>query len=326
MKRDGLFWFRGKGLNPESRGRRVRSSGLASVLIASLFAVLAVSGTAAASDLCGATITEDLVLDHDLTCTGAGVIVGAGDLTIRLSGHTISGPGDSMDPAISGILIADAAGVSVLGPGTIIGFFAGVRIVTSSELLVTGITASGSHEAGIRLESSTGVRIVENDVSGGGHDAIQLRLSHENVIANNVATATDPTGCDINLVSSNDNLVKRNSLSAAGTSGVQLTRLGTNPPSSGNNIMENEIRDNNHGVRVFNGATDNLVRSNAVVGNTNGISFVGPAGSPEALNNLFLRNSIEENDCGVKGSASELTGNRFLLNSFQANTQDKCTE
>jgi parallel beta-helix repeat protein len=313
-------------ITTERAGRRIRSSGLASVLIASLFAVVAFSGTAAASHLCGATITEDLVLDHDLDCTGVGITVNTSDVTIRLNGHTISGPGDSMDPAISGILVTGATGVSILGPGTITGFFAGVRVVTSSDLTIKGITSSESHEAGIQLESSTGVRIVENNVAGGGHDAFQLRLSHGNVIASNVATATHPSGCAINLVSSDNNLVKRNSVSDAGTSGIQLTRLGTNPPSSGNNIMENEIRDNNHGVRLFNGATDNLVRSNEIVGNTNGISFVGPVGSPEALSNLLLRNTIEENACGVKGSASELSGNRFVLNSVGDNTQGTCTE
>lgn len=316
----------GKALNFERRGRRGRSGGLVSALITSLFAVVAFSGTAAATDFCGGTITEDLMLDQDLTCTGVGITVGASDITIWLNGHTISGPGDAMDPAISGILVTGATGVSILGPGTVIGFFAGVRIVTSSDILVKGITGSGSHEAAIRLEGSTGVRIVENELAGGGHDAIQLRLSHGNVIAGNVATATDPTGCDINLVSSNGNLVKRNSLSAAGTSGIQLTRLGTNPPSSDNNIMENEIRDNNHGVRSFQGATNNLVRSNHIVGNTNGISFVAPAGTPEALGNMFLRNTIQENECGVKGSAGELSGNRILLNTFEANTLDMCTE
>jgi parallel beta-helix repeat protein len=276
--------------------------------------------------LCGGTIADDLTLDHDLTCIGTGITVGASNITIRLDGHTISGPGDAMDAAISGIVVTGATGVSILGPGTVIGFFAGVRIVGSSDVLIQGLTVSGSHEAGIRLEGSTGVRMAHNEVSGGGHDAFQLRLSHGNLITDNVATATDPTGCAVNLVSSNGNLVKRNSLSDAGTSGIQLTRLGTNPPSSGNNIMENQIHDSTHGIRLFNGATDNLVRSNTITGNTNGISFVGPAGSPEALANLFLRNAVEENGCGVKGSAAELSGNAFLRTTFEANAADTCME
>lgn len=81
-----------------------------------------------------------------------------------------------------------------------------------------------------------------------------------------------------------------------------------------------------HGVRAFQGATGNLVRSNEIVGNKNGIGFVGPAGTPEALANMFLRNTIEENECGVKGSASELSGNMFLRNVFEANAADTCTE
>ena len=46
-----------------------------------------------ADDLCGATIAEDLKLHHDLTCAGAGLIVGADGITIDLNGHTITGLG-----------------------------------------------------------------------------------------------------------------------------------------------------------------------------------------------------------------------------------------
>ena len=42
---------------------------------------------AAGQGLCGATIVEDLRLDHDLVCAGDGLIVGADDITIDLNGH-----------------------------------------------------------------------------------------------------------------------------------------------------------------------------------------------------------------------------------------------
>jgi hypothetical protein len=47
----------------------------------------------AAEPGCGDTITEDLTLTTDLTCTGTGLRLGAGGLTIDLGGHILSGSG-----------------------------------------------------------------------------------------------------------------------------------------------------------------------------------------------------------------------------------------
>lgn len=312
-----------EGLVRENRraGRLGVTYGLA---VAFLAAYLVVGiPTAAASDLCGVTITADLKLDHDLACAGVGITVGADGVTIRLNGHTISGP-VAMDPSVSGIIVLGRTDVSIRGPGTVMGFFAGVRIVGSSDVEVKRLTVMGSHEAGIRLEGSTDVKVVGNEVFGGHHDAIQLRNSHGNVIMENVATASDPSGCAINLVSSNNNLVKKNSLSNSGTSGIQLGRIASLPPSSGNRILENEISDSTHGIRAFGGATGNLVSKNEIVDSTNGISFVGPA--PEALGNTYSKNEIEANACGIKGSATELAGNTFIDNEFEDNGSDVCLE
>jgi len=279
--------------------------------------------TAAASDLCGATITTSLKLDHDLECAGAGIAVGADGVTLWLNGHAISGP-DAMDASISGIVVMGRTDVTIKGPGTVMGFFAGVRIVGSSDVEVKGLTVTGSHEAGIRLEGSTGVQIKGNTVFGGGHDAVQLRNSHGNVVKGNVATATAPPGCAVNLVSSNNNIVKENSLSNSGTSAVQFPQIPGLPPSSGNIIKENKIFDSTHGVRAFAGATGNVVSENEIFGNANGISFVGP--TPEALGNVYRENEIAGNQCAIKGSATELAGNTFVENEFVDNVSDVCTE
>lgn len=308
-------------LNRGSRGRGLHVHGLASALVASLFAVVAFSGTASASDLCGATIMEDTALDHDFVCEGAGIAIGADGVTLSLNGHTISGPVVT-DASISGIIVNGRMDVSILGPG----IFAGVRIVDSSGVEVKDLTSMESREAGIRLEGSSGVRITENTVFGGGHDAFQLRNSHGNVIKENVAEASDPTGCTVNLVSSNNNLVKENSLSNAGTSAVQFARISGMPPSSDNAIEENQIFDSNHGVRAFVGATGNLVSENEIFGNTNGLSFVGPADTPEALGNTYQENEIRANACGIRGSETELEGNTFIDNEFEDNVTDVCTE
>ena len=70
----------------------------------------------AADDLCGATILDDLKLDHDLTCTGDGLIVGADGIRIDLNGYTLSGSGVG-----SGIVVTGRSNISISG-GTVRNF------------------------------------------------------------------------------------------------------------------------------------------------------------------------------------------------------------
>ena len=87
-----------------------------SVVLALSFIVGVVPGVAPvlASDLCGSTVITDLILDHDLTCTGNGLTVGADGIKINLNGHTITGPGSSI-ALVRGISLNQRN--SVLHPG-----------------------------------------------------------------------------------------------------------------------------------------------------------------------------------------------------------------
>ena len=54
------------------------------------------AGPASASHVsCDATITADTTLDSDLVdCPNNGIVIGAGDVTLDLNGHTVSGNGE----------------------------------------------------------------------------------------------------------------------------------------------------------------------------------------------------------------------------------------
>ena len=44
---------------------------------------------------CGATVTTDTKLTSDLlNCPDNGIVIGAGDITLDLNGHTVSGDGE----------------------------------------------------------------------------------------------------------------------------------------------------------------------------------------------------------------------------------------
>ena len=58
--------------------------------------------TAAADVLCGATIVENFKLDHDVTCVGDGLTVGADGIKLNLGGHTIAGSGSGVEPRAAG--------------------------------------------------------------------------------------------------------------------------------------------------------------------------------------------------------------------------------
>ncbi len=96
---------------------------------------------AAASDLCGTTILADLKLDHDLICTGPGLIVGADGITIDLNGHTITGPGSGV-----GINVPNRTGVLIVG-GTVRNFLAGVQLVNSTAIVVKDNRFTGNQDA-----------------------------------------------------------------------------------------------------------------------------------------------------------------------------------
>src|SRR5262245_27575186 len=86
--------------------------------------------TAAADVLCGATIVDNLKLDHDLTCAANGLVVAADGITLNLQGHTIAGPGSDI-----GISVIGRSNVSIVG-GTIQGFATGVLVNNSTGVVL----------------------------------------------------------------------------------------------------------------------------------------------------------------------------------------------
>ena len=93
--------------SPENLSRRCTRRTAAFLLVC--LPTLSAPVARATDDLCGATILADLTLDHDLTCVGNGLIVGADGISLKLNGHTITG---SVPPSAAG------SGSSSLGART----------------------------------------------------------------------------------------------------------------------------------------------------------------------------------------------------------------
>lgn len=69
-------------------------------------------------DLCGKTISKDLVLTADVTCAGDGIKVAGDNIVINLNGFSLKGPGP--DSKTTGILVDGGKNVEVKGPGMIL--------------------------------------------------------------------------------------------------------------------------------------------------------------------------------------------------------------
>ena len=117
------------------------------VLVASLLALGAQAGDGqAANELCGQTITQDLTLTADQTCTGDGLVLSGEKLTIDLGGFTLTGDRGNGDDGI------DVTGVKnvVIKNGTIRNFDNGVanqafgpRVVKLSRVALRDNVKSG---------------------------------------------------------------------------------------------------------------------------------------------------------------------------------------
>lgn len=240
--------------------------------------------TAAADDLCGATIVEDVRLDHDITCAVNGLIVGADGIKINLDGHTIAGQGSGV-----GISVVGRTDVSIKG-GTIRNFLTGVLIVNSSGVVVHD-TQLVDHVDGIDVQAgSVGNTIKANHFQGNRTRGIMLRGGVSAIVVKDNTFVANRTGILVN--GPVGTTVKDNTVSSSTLAGIRIGVL----------------------------ATDNLVADNTITSNPAGIEFlVTPTGS--AIGNTLRANTLALNGCALKGP---LVGNTLAENVFQQNVADSC--
>lgn len=264
--------------NGRSRGVLRRSAGFVLVCLAWT------APAAMASDLCGATVVDDVKLDHDLICAGDGLVVGADGIRIDLNRHTIAGSGSG-----TGIVMTGRNDIEIKG-GILRDFAVGVRVNTSTDVVIKHVEFVAIPE-GMDLQSgSIGNTVKDNVFRDATIRAIMLRSnSRDNDIKNNVFTGNR---IGILVFGGVDNTLKHNEFSGSSLAGIRL------------NVI----------------ATGNVLKDNVITENAAGVEFlVTPTGS--ATGNDLQGNTIATNGCGVKGPTA---GNMFKNNSFEGNGADVC--
>jgi parallel beta-helix repeat protein len=251
--------------------------------------IVLIAPAAMASDLCGTTVVANVNLDHDLMCSGNGLVVGADGITVNLNGHTITGPGSGV-----GISVSNRTGVVIVG-GTVKGFLVGVQLVNSTAVVVTENRFTGNQDA-VFLVGSSGSTIKENVAWQNSRVGVMLR----------------PSG----VRNSTQNLVAENTLTD-NTNGIILVETST-----GNVLRENMISGStNAGINVNGGVSANVIQENAFIGNAAAIRLNLGATGLLPTGNSFIENTIAMNTCGVVGFAGD---NTFKENVLESNGADAC--
>ena len=250
---------------------------LRKLALAALPALLAVpvgvTAAGAAVLSCGQTITQDTVLENDLTgCTNNGIVIGANNITLDLNGHTVAGTPASGDQG--GIVLVGRTGVTVRN-GAVRAFDVGVVIEGGSANTVESVTAfenisfSGTTNRGgdgIAILSSSNNRILRNNTINNGpfsgigiysdvdsaHPRSTVGPSSGNIVDGNVVEG-NIQGRTPNNVVNNDNI------------GIRLE-----PGNVGNFILNNRVNNNGlDGITLFVRNISNVVRGNIVSNNGN---------------------------------------------------------
>jgi parallel beta-helix repeat protein len=218
------------------RGRRPRLDPFVWIAIGLTLAVLLVfafTGLVAPSNAkgggglyCGAYVTHDVTLQHDISgCVDGGIIVAASGVTVDLNGHTITGLGEGDGIAASGV-----TGVTIKN-GSVVNFEAGLRLTGVQNSRVVDTRFSMNSDASAWVEGSTGNKFLRN-------------------------TMTDNGDGGFRLIASNRNRIAANTVSGASDSGVMMEEL-----SSHNRLVRNQIRLAGEGIKVEGGSHNRVFRN-----------------------------------------------------------------
>jgi parallel beta-helix repeat protein len=223
------------GLQAMRRGRRSRrllfdpfvwAAIALTVLALAAFAFTSLASSRAQGVYCGAYVTHDVKLQHDLFgCVDGGLSVGRSGITIDLNGHSITGLGEG-----DGIAAAGVTGLTIKN-GSIVNFEAGLRL--------TGVTQS---------------RVVDTRLSMNSDASAWVEGSSLNKFQRLTMTENGDGG--FRLIASSRNRIARSTISGASDSGVMLEEL-----SSYNRLVRNRVTLAGEGIKVE-GGTENRVFRN----------------------------------------------------------------
>ena len=276
---------------------------------------LAQGTTLAPEPSCGAVITADTTLLHDLIdCPGDGIVIGAANVTLDLNRHTIDGDAASgaFGPDI-GIRNDGFDGVTVKS-GTVREFDFGIRISNVSANSLLRLLSTLNSRAGIRAEGSEGGRLLASTaVDNGTFGIILFGENHNNLLEGNAAS--DNGGGGIGDFVSDHDRIAHNVVTGNAEEGIAVGG------SSDSSVEQNSVSDNFGGIAVF-GSDRNTVTGNRVFRNRDNIIIDGDGNSVLANHVSDALGCDDGEGCGfgisVEGGADNLIADNTIARTLHS--------
>ena len=247
------------GFQSTRKGRRSRLDPLVWIAIAlTLLALLAFAFTGLVAPskaqggglYCGAYVTHDVTLQHDIYgCVQGGVTIAKSGVTVDLNGHTITGLGEG-----DGIAATGVSGVTIKN-GSVVNFEAGLRLTGVQNSRVLDTRFSMNSDASAWIEGSTGNKFLRLTMTENGDGGFRLVGSSKNRIAGSTVSGASDFGVGMEGLSSYNRLV-RNKVTLAGE-GVKVD------DGTGNRVFRNTLSYNGGaGVEVAGEALSTRINEN----------------------------------------------------------------
>jgi large repetitive protein len=273
---------------------------------------------------CGATITADTKLSSDLmNCPNNGIVIGAGDITLDLNGHTVAGNGAPVASCPEGtscdVGIDNSAGHTgvTIRSGAVRGFDVAVLVLGATENRIHRLSSASNSSIGLVVGDSSDSRIDHNSSVDDGVVGILMFDSHDVRIDHNSVRGT--TGYAVPILGSSHNRVEQNVLYGDKHgilldccddnvfSGNRISQSGGSieiANARGNRVEENFLSDDGDGV-ILGNAHGNRISDNWITGTGFGFPETGGFGVllDGADHNLVQRNKVT----GGRGPAIFIT-------------------
>ncbi|MFC1704901.1 LamG-like jellyroll fold domain-containing protein, partial [Nanoarchaeota archaeon] len=250
---------------------------------------------------CGITITDDVVLDGDLSQTGSGncITIGADNVSLDCRGHILTGDGN-------GYGVYNARDNTTLRDCIIGTFNFGIYWATGADQGLIYNNTVYDHTRGIYMWTGVLNNVTANNASDNSFYGIYLYDSENNTVDSNIADGNSQTGIIVSL-NSNYNILTSNIVKNNSQYGIRLTDTSNN-----NYIASNTINDN-HAYAIYTQSNANYNRfiSNEVKGNNDAI-YLG------TNHNNFTSNIVSDNNgYGIRPGSN----NTFINNTVNNNGQ-----
>ncbi len=220
------------------------------------------------SPSCGQVVDADVKLVSNLNCNTDGIIAGKAGIKINLNGYTITGPGPTSSKV--GIMIPNLADVSVIGPGTVQGFQAGLLLTGA-----TGVKADSlilqNNQIAVFSTGTAGMVLNENMIKQ-NNLGVAAHSTKSGKISTNLITGNELAG--VTLVNSDEMTIEHNNILKTGNA-IFLDQQSEDNEISYNNLDLNTIDLNNGNGMAPNINNNNFIKNNCNTSNPSGLCIGG---------------------------------------------------